>query len=395
MREYFKKNKWAPFALLILFALNCYFIYTCSVIFWREMVKYNGLYPSDFPAHIDSGRHAVGYSIVEAVMGIIANAGNGSIPTLKLLGVMMAIVVWITIFVSYKLMRMIAKDADPVLLYAGVLAANVVVGYYIPQLNPYRYLGLQSGNIYHNSTYIGMKLCGTIVLVLYFKYVNEYEKWLTKEQWILFAESIILVNLTKPNFIVAFAPIMGVCLLIDLIRKKGKTFPQIFMFGLAVIPSVLVLLFEYTSLFPSGEGGLEFSIAYCLRLRTNHPVISVFQCMAFAFFVLVFHIKDLKKNGRFGFAWIFTLVNFLIYIFITESGGRKEHGNLSWGYCYGVYVAYMASIAMFVQDITALIHNREEKKPLWYYIVGGILLIGHLFFGIQYISIILAGKGFL
>lgn len=388
MVAYFKKNKWAAVVLAVVFVLNVFFIYKCSVVYYRQMVQYNGLYSSDFPAHIESGRQATGYSISEAVLGILANTGI----SYKILGILMAMVSWATYYVSYKLMKLVAKDADPVLLYAGVLICNVVTAYYIPQLNPYRYLGVQSGNIYHNSTYITMKFFGTAVLFLYFKYLDVYEKGLSKEQWILFCESIILVNLSKPNFITGFAPVMGIWLLIDLIRKKGKTFPQIFMFGLAVIPSVLVLAFEYMSLFPSGgdRGGLELTLGYALKLRTEHPTMAVIQTLAFPFFVLIFHLKDLIKERKFAISWAFLVTNFMVYFFVAETGVRRRDGNLSWGYCYAIYTTFLVATAKFVEDITA----KEKRKPLVYFIVGGLLLAGHVFFGIQYFSIILAGKGF-
>lgn len=363
--------------------------YLCARMLFRQSIHYNNMYHSDLPSHIHSGVNRIGYSLVEMILGdIIGYTGS-----YKLVGIFLATVILATIFVTWKLLRLIAPNTNPVLLHVGAIACNLVAAYYLPQFNEYRYLGVQSGNIYHNSTFTGMKFLGTMVLYLYFSYQSQYEKGLSWKQWSTFAVLMIMVNMTKPNFFVCFAPAMGIYLLIDLIQKKGKTFSKIFLFGLAVIPSVLVLLVVYTLLFPSdgSAGGVIIDPGYCFFMRARTPVMAVIQTMAFPLWILAFHIRDLKKDRVFGFSWLMLLISFLEYFFLCEGGARKDHGNLSWGYCYCIYVIFVVSVAKICSDF----REKDLKKYWFYYLGAGLLLLGHLVYGLQYFNIVVHGGHFI
>lgn len=384
-------KKWRSIERLAGIGIVLYYILygaACTRTFYRQGKIYGGGYPSDLPSHISSGVLGTGYSLMERILGFIMR----TIKDYRVMAVFLGIVMVLILYFTYRLMLCLAPDVNRTLLHAAALACNLVTAIYIPWLNPYRYLGVQSGNIYHNSTYLGMKLFAGIALWLYFRYDKKYEKGLRAGEWIAFCVSIILVNLMKPNFFICFAPAMGIFLLSDLIRNRGKTFSRIFLFGLALIPSVAVLIIEYTMLFPgTGDGGLAIDVGYMLFMRTEHPAAAVVQTLAFPFWILVFHLKDLKKDRPFGFSWLMLLIAFLEYFILCESGGRKDHGNLSWGYCYAIFVAFVAATAKFCQDLT----DKEHRKPPVYYIVGGILLLLHLFFGAWYFLIIFRGGEFL
>lgn len=362
--------------------------YLCAQMLYRQSIGYDGRYVSDLPAHIDSGLNRIGYSLMEVILGDIV----GYTRQYKLVGILLSLLMMATIFVTWKLLKILAPKANSLLLHAGAICCNLVAAYYLPQFNEFRYLGVQSGNIYHNSTYIGMKFLGVIVLYLYFSYESLYETGLSRKQWGTFAGVLILVNMVKPNFFVCFAPAMGIYLLIDLIGKKGKTFSRIIIFGLAVIPSVMVLIVEYILLFPGdgSAGGIIIDPGYSFFMRTKTPVMAVIQTMAFPLWVLIFHIRDLKRDKRFGFSWLMLLVSFLEYFFICENGERKDHGNLSWGYCYCIYLVFVISVAKVCTDL-----KEKEWKKYWYYYLGaGLLLLGHVIYGLQYLGIMLQGGSF-
>lgn len=365
----------------------CYMIYGyfCAVLFYRQSVSLNGKYLSDLPAHISFGVNHQGYSLMEAILGVIVR----DIGNYKLVGIFLALVVMSSIFLTWLFMRKLAPDVNPVMLHLAAFAVNMVMAFYLPYFNDYRYLGVQSGNIYHNSTYTGMKMLGMLVLFLYVSCLDIYEQGLGPVRWLSFAAGLILVNMVKPNFFVAFAPAMGILLLCDLIRKKGTTFLPIIRFGLAVIPSVIVLFYSYMMLFPGGDSHLILDPGYCLFLRARTPLMAVIQTMAFPLWILVFHWKDLKANRKYGFCWLFLLISFLEYFLLAESGDRKDHGNLSWGYCFGIYVIFAASAAIFCQDL------KKREKPLFYYLIAAALLLGHMFFWLQYFQILFTGGKFM
>lgn len=362
----------------------CYMIYGyfCAVLFYRQSVELNGKYFSDLPVHISYGVNHQGYSLMEAILGVIVR----DIGSYKLVGIFLALVVMASIFLTWLFMRKLAPDVNPVILHLAAFAVNMVMAFYLPYFNDYRYLGVQSGNIYHNSTYTGMKMLGMLVLFLYMTCQEIYEQGLGPVRWFSFAASLILVNMVKPNFFVAFAPAMGMVLLYDLIRKKGTTLLPIIRFGLAVIPSVVVLFYSYMMLFPGGDSHIIIDPGYCFFLRTRTPLMAILQTLAFPLWILAFHWKDLKDNRKYGFSWLFLLISFLEYFFLAESGVRKNDGNLSWGYCFGIYVIFAASAAVFCRDL------KERKKPLVYYVVASALFLGHMVFWFQYFHILFIGK---
>ena len=218
--------------------------YYLAMAFYRQSVEYNGKYFSDIPAHIASGMANDTYSIMGRTLAMILKVtGN-----YKLIGIFLAVLALLTILVTWVLMCYLFPEGDPVILHVFAILCNIVTAIYLPMFNKYRYLGVQSGNIYHNPTYTGMKLFAMAALFFYVKNHLTYDKKMPVGDWILFAVSLIFANLIKPNFYVAFTPAMGIYLLIDLFEHKGKTFPKIFLFGLAVIPAALTLIYQYTSL---------------------------------------------------------------------------------------------------------------------------------------------------
>lgn len=132
------------------------------------------------------------------------------------------------------------------------------------------------------------------------------------------------------------------------------------------------------------------AVGYSLSLRTNYPLAAVVQTMAFPLWILLFNLKDLKRERAYGFTWLFLLIAFLEYFVLCETGTRKDHGNLSWGYCFAIFAVFVASAA----KVFANFRDKTHPKPRWYYGVAGALLLLHLFFGSWYFSIIFRGGEF-
>lgn len=383
---------WALFA-----ACLAYYSFLCARLSYWQTIQLNGAFPSDTGAHLAEALVGEAYSLMENIFAFVFSHLGGA----QSAGICLGLVYGLTVLATGELIHEFLKKQPRLLSYILAFLCSFSASYFLPTINAYRYVGIQGGNVYHNMTYTGMKLFGVLAMLFYLQAQKVYEQKLGLVKWGLFMISMILVCAMKPNFLVCFAPAMGICLLIDLIANKGKTFPKIFWFGLAVIPAVAVLIYDYMFLFPgSGDsGGLMIEFGYSISLNCATPWAGPIQAMAFPLWILLFHLKDLKKDHGYGFSWMMTLIAFLEYLFIVESGRRKNHGNLSWGYCFCIFVVFAVSSAKLSEDISLLFSpekgtDGKRPHPWWFYLISLILWAGHIYFGLKYFRILLLGGSY-
>ena len=373
-------------------------------MYLRQAIRFPGrcgAYESDLRLHIKEGRDGTGYSLIEHCYAFILD-------TLKMnekgIGIFLAIVVLATVLVTYLVMRRLAPTVNRYLLHILAFAAIMVMPVYLPGVNPYRYLGMQCGAIWHNTTFVGMRLAAMLLLLFYYQYQERYLKRFSAADFILFTLLLCFVNMMKPNFIVAFAPAMAVMLLTDCIATKGKTLKRQILFGIPVLISLVVVLWEMTMLFPASESSgsaIGFSVAYLLRLRTYHPVISLLQSAAFPLLVLIANYRLLKSDRVFRVSWLVWLFGLLEYLFIHEEGPRKDHGNLSWGYSFCIYLVFVVSFCKYCENVKGFLaqyrESGEKSVAAWlkksdcsqkltcaYLVIAAVLLVLHLANGVSF-----------
>jgi hypothetical protein len=199
---------------------------------------------------------------------------------------------------------------------------------------------------------------------------------------------------------------MAVMLLTDCIASRGKTLKRQILFGIPVLISLAVVLWEMTMLFPASEASesgmaIGFSVAYLLRLRTWHPIASLLQSAAFPLVVLIANIRLLKKDRVFRVSWLVWLFGLLEYLFLHEEGARKSHGNLSWGYSFCIYLVFVLGFGRFCENIREFLQEyrvsgctsfsgwlkesgRKTKLTFVYLIAATALLLLHLYHGIWF-----------
>ncbi len=322
-----------------------YLLLTAStgLLYYRQAVRYQGpigTYDSDLPAHISEGVNHTAYSLMERSFGFLKELfhsyGNYAI------ALWLALLTSVTVYLIYRVLRCRYPEANPILLHLSSFACIFVTSIYIPSLNPCPYLGTQTGSIWHNSTYIGMRTAGTLVILLYDRYQETYRDGMKLRQWVLFTVSLILVNLMKPNFLLAFAPAMAVLLLADCIADRGKTLKQQILFGIPVLISLAVIVYEFTVLFRGENSGssVVFGQPYGLFHWNHHPYLALVQSAAFPLVMLAGSLKDLKHDRKYRAAWLIWLIGLLEYLNLTETGVRATHGNLSWGYSFCMFLIF-------------------------------------------------------
>ena len=326
----------------------------CVYLYYKQTFHVEGMpFESDLPYHISMAvdDHWF-YSLTAIVYLIFFLTPFGSLLTALFLG---CITVG-TIVVTYYLLQGIldrvgykTASGSEVLLFSFL--CNIAMPFFIRAAHYQRYIGYQSPSIWHNSTYICMKFCGLLVLLIYLRLEEKYRTGLSGREWLLLAGVFILVNAVKPSFFLVFAPVMALYLLVDLI--KGVPFFRIFVFGLTVIPSLLVVLWQNMVLFGGDTGnGIEIRYGYTLTLHSTHPKATLLLSVAFPLFVLIFLWKELLRDKWYLFSWLVWGVALIQVTFLSESGERARDGNFMWGYSFGIFLIVLWSVVKLLQTLS-------------------------------------------
>lgn len=361
----------------------------CCFLYYHMCLPEKGKYHSDLPAHIQSGMNGEAYSLLEILYKYICRAGLGS----KVIPVLLTVLTLAAVYLSFRIMQQIVPQGNALALQLLSFAANLEMPLYLPLIHKYRNMGLQSGSMWHNDTYLGMRVFGLLVLLLYFRHQESYKETFKGRQWLAFAVAFFLANFMKPNFLLCFAPVMGILLLRDLLKSKGKDFRAVFWFGLAVIPSLGILIFQSIRLFGEGTNGgsIAFSVAYILRLRNAHPICSILQSAAFPLAVLLFNWRELKKDRIYATSWMIWLCGFLEFLFLNQTGECQNDGNLTWGYSFCLTLIFAVSAAKLYQVAAKPSKDGKAFCFGWKNTICLVFLLWHLFCGLQFFAQLLTG----
>ena len=382
-------------------------------LYLRQAIQYPGPlgdYMSDLPAHIAEGKAHTAYSLMEMTLGFLTG-------TLRLneksVALFLALITTGTVFLMWRLLCRLYSGRGKTALHLLAFCCMFVMPLYLPAVNPCPYLGMQTGTIWHNSTYIGMKFAGTIVLLLYFRYLEIYRSGLSKRQWLLFTLALIFVNMMKPNFILCFAPAMALTLLSDCIADRGRTFGKQVLFGIPVLISLGVVIYETMVLFTGERSGssIVFAIAPGLLAWNRHPVAALLQSAVFPLAIFLGNLPRLKKDRSYRFAWLIWLTGLLEYLCLSEDGVRKIHGNLSWGYSFCQFLIFSVCAGLLVKELLTwwtkcrvcggsayqqfCRATARERGRLLYLLVCSTLFLWHLYCGVDFFVMLMQGGSYL
>lgn len=383
------KNKNLRFVVHIMVAL---YGMACLWLYYNQSVSdlpdvANIPYQSDLPLHIsmiiEDGWYysftAYAYKALHVLFG-----GN----TIGI-ALMLAIISTATIYVTEKAVCYLGKFKENswyTLLLA--LCTNLVMPIYIQSIGAHRYVSYQSANVWHNSTYICMKLFALMTFLYYWKLEEKYRKGITWREWITFALLNVVTTGIKPSFLLAFSPIMGIFLLVDL--WKRVPFKRIFIFGAAMLPSGLVVLWQNAVLFGSDTGnGMTINPWYTFSLHADRPKVAVILSAAFCGLAALVTLKDVIKEKKYLFIVLMAILGFLEALCLVESGKRSVDGNFLWGYSFCLFV-------LFLYTAVKCFHGYSCKTLFQkiIYVVMTFVYGWHLYCGILYFVRLVCGESF-
>jgi len=391
------------FFALLLFA----YLVTTLFLFHRQTVSYGGLYPSDvhnyiaemlgedtgydfpYPILFLTGRLFLPFTSPEHAMALAITLWNGLTP----------------LALKYYFDRfMLVRDADTArrgifstllvfsLLFVSMLYPLTYLGRYhtLDEGFLYRYLGTFTPNPYHNATYLTARPFSVVTFFLFADILDFYEKedgWY-HPKYLCFSLSLLLTTLAKPSFTLALVSAAGIIMLWRLLSCRFQKFKAFFQMGIWFIPTFLVLLYQFRSVFrPDSDtsNGVGFGFLTAWSTLTDNVPLSILLGTAFPLTVLLFSLLQRHIPGLLKFSWQFFLTALLMLIFLYEKGYRLPHVNFSWGYMYGLFFACTVSLLVLAKN------TLQHRHPAWQLGIQWIVYGLHLICGIDYFRILLQG----
>lgn len=361
----------------------------CFYLFYHQSIQStspdNHYFESDLPFHIsmvvDDGWY---YSLTAFIyLALYRITGGGTV----LIALFLAIVSAATVVATKKLLDKI-MPGENLVGYGAALALNLVMPFFIKWAGMYRYVSYQSGNVWHNSTYICMRLLSVIFLIFFAEYEKRYmERGLNVKEWIVLAVLLALTTFVKPSFLTVFAPALAIKLLYDLIKNRIK-FIRVFLMGVTVVPSLGVMLWQNSILFGNDtSNGFKISFMETFSLHADHPKITVLLSLAFP---IVIFVIDMILRGKFWkdrsyvFSLVMAVVGFGEAVLLVETGSRSRDGNFLWGYCLALFILYITSFKRWY----GFLKNRKWIAAG----VGGSVFVYQIVCGAIFFTRLMAGE---
>lgn len=377
----------------ILAAVTVVYGFACAWLYYHQLFFVEGgLFESDLPFHVSMAVEDHWFYSFTAILYqlfYLTPMGN------ELTALFLAAVSVATVFASYRLLQQLTggKYLPSMMLFFAVLG-NFMMPFFLKWAHFQRYIGYQSASIWHNSTYACMKLLGIMTFTCFLKLRGKYREGLTVKEWLCFAGLLILCNGVKPSFCMMFAPAMAVFLLIELFRRVP--FKRVFVFGLAVVPSLFVILWQNLVLFGAETGnGILLKPGYALFMRGTHPKVTFVLSIAFPLLVLFFTLKDLGKDWNYWFIWLMWLFGFLEIFLFTEAGNRAKDSNFFWGYSMAIFFVNLAAMCK-------LLEKSRCREGMWkhtflrrsFTVGGAVCLAYQVWCGLYFFAELLKGSSY-
>lgn len=350
----------------------------------------------DFAQHLTSARNPQGreYSLFTILYRIMDGLWHSDLPIVLFLVAMVLTGVW--------LCGLFFRRHSPIknVLLSSVLgiACYCVDPIFLPWLNPYRVLGVQAGGVWHNPTLLGIKTMLMALVLVYLSICEQMEDLgapLPTKKLLLFCALLTVATWIKPNLAMSVEPAIAFFLLFDLCRHRGKGFWKLAALAATVIPSLVVIGWQFMVSFTNAPAGEESGITFALGMEiivwARRPVCAILQSLAFPLLVLAFSVPQVFKDRKYGFAWAIAGVAYLEHLCLAETGERAGDGNFSWGVQMVMVYLFAVSVIRLVEDWPWL------KQRLWgrgIAAAGAVLFLWHTFCGVQYIVLFILNKGY-
>lgn len=372
----------------------------CTYLYYMQANhKGEQYFESDLPYHIDMALDGWGYSVTAMIYRFF-----DLLPGRNLwIAVFLAVFTVGAILLTAYVLKPYVDNALTRISIATV--CGVAMPFFIRAIHYNRYIGYQSPSIWHNSTYIVMKVLATAALFLCFAIAQKYAEKLDWKKCVLFAVLLAVTTATKTSFVAVFGPAALIMLVAD--GLTGVPVKKLLAVATTIIPTVLVVIFQEAVLFGEDTGnGIVIDFGYTVFLRADKPQYTMILSALFPVLIFLFNImpvlkdtwQDFKQKNKglthreFLVSWTMWFFGALELLFLKETGAREKDANFAWGYSYCLFVLFVISCVYFIRNIKSdkFLKGNKTAKVIYAVVMGGILGY-HVYCGIYFFLRLLEG----
>lgn len=386
-------------------------------LFYRQCVENmlgSGLFPADMKAYILTmqGQES-GYSFPYPVLFKLAAffhlfLGAEASMALATTVLNLASIVFVKLIFNRYVKEELTRKMGGKSVLAGMVISLVSVsvffvsmlftsplGIYLPGIK-YNYLGVFSPNPFHNATYMAARPFAILsffwLVALFSHYEKDRFKTLRRHSdWVeypAFSVFLLLATMAKPSFTLVLVATAGLIMVFRLIKSRFANLEGTILLGLTFLPTFADLLYQYNGVFVPKEGevgGIGFCFGTIWKLYCGNLFIAIVLAVGFPLLVLVLNYREIKTNALFRFSWQIYACGLATAFLLYEKGFRAPDFNFSWGYMYGIFFAFIGSLAVLLKKTV------KGEKPVLLILQWGAFGC-HLLCGLYYFFLIFEGR---
>ena len=365
-----------------------------AFLFYNQLQPlHNGtsLYESDTAKHVSFAVYDGYYHSLAAFIYLFFIKVFGLVAGTILIAATLTAVTVLAIPLTAKLIGEVLKRSEYTIPYPAVLVisffANIHTAFYVSAVNKQHYIGYQCANMWHNSTYLFMRLFAILTVMAFLKLYEDYEEGPQPGEWIVFTLLLTVTTGFKASFLTVFAPVMALLLIRDLLY--GEKFKRVFSIGMTVVLPIVVMVIQ--SIVMAGDGGSNgyaFRPFYALKMRGDHPKVSLILSVAFLLVVFFIHLLDFYKDKFYLWTLAMWAVGFLEVFLFAETGARALDSNFMWGYSISLFFAFLMSMVKICRD---LVDSGTGIVKRVFCFAAVAVMLWHVISGVWYFALLLTG----
>ncbi len=387
-------SKYDRFSKYIYFAAIAVYAGFLAFLFYNQLMPLhngNALYESDTAVHVSFAVYDGYYHSLAAFIYLFFAKLFGLKVGIVLITATLTAVTAFAIPLTAKLIRELLKRSGYTIPNWTILLisflANIHTAFYVSAVNKQHYIGYQCANMWHNSTYLFMRFFAILTVIAFIKLYEDYEEGPQPGEWLVFTLLLTVTTGFKASFLTVFAPVMALLLIRDLLY--GEKFKRVFSIGMTVVLPIGVMILQSIVMAGSGgSNGYAFMPFYALKMRGDHPKVSLILSVAFLLAVFFIHLTDFFKDKFYLWTLVMWVVGLLEVFLFAETGARSLDSNFMWGYSISLFFAFIMSMVKLCRDIFDK-RTGTVKRILCF--AAAAVMLWHVISGVWYFALLLTG----
>lgn len=227
-------------------------------------------------------------------------------------------------------------------------------------------LGYLPVNTWHNSTTIFLMPFAIWLFYKSYLFIKNHH-----EQENNFSSLLTLLLLTifsvfiKPSYFFVFAIAFPLYYLLRFGINKN-----LFYSGLVSLFSAAALLLVYRYVYVGSDSSITIHPFHVWSYWSTNIPMGLVSSILFPLLFLIFYFRQTLKDHLLSYAWVQMAVAILIYILLSETGGREMHGNFGWQTIICNYLLFFCTWILYLRILLTKI-KFEMKDRI---IIGSFLL---------------------